>query len=227
MAAINGGCAGIGMLQALCCDVRFAAEGARFTTAYARRGMPAEYAFAWLLPRLIGIPRALDLLLSARTFDAREAEHLGLVARVVPADELVAAAHAYAADLAANCSPRSMAAIRGQVYGDLDRTFDEAMAYSKRLMQDFAATPDLPEGVASFRERRPPAFPPLDPGWSAAGLAAPAAVAARRGPRRAPVAQGDHRSARRSRRESPTTTSSTHPVNICPMNEERPRATAR
>ena len=73
---------GIGLMQALNCDVRFAARGARFTTAYARRGLPAEYGSSWLLPRLIGVENALDLLLSARVVDADEAKALGLVSRV-------------------------------------------------------------------------------------------------------------------------------------------------
>ncbi|HEY3239645.1 MAG TPA: enoyl-CoA hydratase-related protein, partial [Acidimicrobiia bacterium] len=122
--AINGACAGIGLGQALNCDVRFAARGARFTTAYARRGLPAEYGLSWLLPRLIGVEKALDLLLSARVFDADEAKELGLVSRVCDPGTVLREAQAYARDLAANCSPRSMAAMRMQVYGDLSRDFE-------------------------------------------------------------------------------------------------------
>jgi enoyl-CoA hydratase/carnithine racemase len=162
VAAINGACAGIGLMQALNCDVRFAALGARFTTAYARRGLPAEYGSSWLLPRLIGVENALDLLLSARIFDADEAKALGLVSRVTDRESVVAEAQAYAADLAANCSPRSMAAIRRQIYGDLSRSFDESMSQTLVLMRDFSQSPDFVEGVASFAEKRPAAFPPLD-----------------------------------------------------------------
>ncbi|MGH9005546.1 MAG: enoyl-CoA hydratase-related protein, partial [Acidimicrobiia bacterium] len=114
IAAINGACAAIGLTQALNCDVRFAARGARFTTAYARRGLPAEYGTSWLLPRLIGVEKALDLLMSARVFEADEARDLGLVSRVCDPETVLAEAQAYAADMAANCSPRSMAAMRAQ-----------------------------------------------------------------------------------------------------------------
>lgn len=169
IAAINGACAGIGLTQAINCDVRFAARGARFSTAYARRGLPAEYGSSWLLPRLIGVENALDLLLSARVFDADEAKALGLVSRVCDLDAVVGDAQAYARDLAAHCSPRSMAAIRRQVYGDLSRSFDESMVHTLALMQEFAGNADFVEGVASFVEKRPPDFAGLDPTFRVLG----------------------------------------------------------
>jgi len=167
VAAINGACAGIGLVQALNCDVRFAARGARFSTAYARRGLPAEYGTSWVLPRLIGLERALDLLLSARTFDADEALSLGLVSRVTEPGEVVAQATAYARDLARSCSPRSMAAIRRQVWADAGRGWAEANEAWLAVMRQYndPANPDLTEGVASFVEKRPPAFPPLPADW--------------------------------------------------------------
>ncbi|MGH9040218.1 MAG: enoyl-CoA hydratase-related protein [Acidimicrobiia bacterium] len=164
--AVNGACAGIGLNQALCCDVRFAARGARFTTAYARRGLPAEYGTSWLLPRLIGVERALDLLLSGRVFEADEARELGLVSRVCDPDSVLADAQDYARDLAANCSPAAMAAIRLQVYGDLSRSFEESLERSVAAMLDFASSADFAEGVASYAERRPARFEPLDPDFS-------------------------------------------------------------
>ena len=163
IAAINGACAGIGLNQALNCDVRFAARGARFSTSFARRGLPAEYGMSWLLPRLIGVENALDLLLSGRVFDADEAKALGLVSRVCEPEQVLGEARAYAADLAASCSPRAMAAIRAQVYGDLSANAGEAMARSVAALQAFTGHPDFAEGVASFVERRPPTFAPLDP----------------------------------------------------------------
>jgi enoyl-CoA hydratase/carnithine racemase len=169
LAAINGACAGIGLMQALNCDVRFAARGARFTTAYARRGLPAEYGSSWLLPRLIGPERALDLLLSGRVFEADEAKELGLVSRVCAPDVLLDEVRSYACDLAAHCSPRSMAAIRRQVYGDLSRGFSDSMVNTLALMQEFAGNPDFAEGVASFVEKRSPVFEGLDPTWRAPG----------------------------------------------------------
>jgi enoyl-CoA hydratase/carnithine racemase len=163
IAAINGACAGLGLHHALMCDVRFAARGARFSTAYAQRGLPAENGISWLLPRLIGVENALDLLLSARVFDADEAKVMGLVSRVCEPGEVLGAAQAYACDLAARCSPRSMAAVRAQVYADLSRDLDEAVIDAVRLMHELAGYPDVGEGVASFTEKRPPRFAPLDP----------------------------------------------------------------
>jgi enoyl-CoA hydratase/carnithine racemase len=165
IAAVNGSCAGIGLLQALLCDLRFAAEGARFSTSYARRGLPAEYGLSWFLPRMIGVENALDLLLSARRFDAREAKELGVISRVCDADDVLAQAQSYAADLARHCSPRSLAMIRRQVYGDLSRRFDESMVQTIALMREALQSDDFHEGVASFIERRDPHFAPLDPNF--------------------------------------------------------------
>jgi enoyl-CoA hydratase/carnithine racemase len=161
IAAINGACAGIGLVQALMCDVRFAARGARFSTAFARRGLAAEYAISWVLPRYVGVEHALDLLLSARTFEAEEAHRLGLVSRLCEPEDVLSSAQAYAADLAANCAPAAMAAIRHQVYTDLDGGLEDAMARALLLMKVTNASPDLAEGVASFVERRPPSFGPI------------------------------------------------------------------
>jgi len=168
--AINGGCAGIGFIQALMCDVRFAARDARFSTAYARIGLPAEYGSAWILPRLIGMEKALDLLLSARRFGAEEAQSLGVVSRVCEPHEVVTAAQAYAADLAQHCSPRSMAAIRRQVWGDLSKGYLQANEDWLEVMRVYnvkADNPDLAEGVAAFREKRLPNFAPLPPSFEA------------------------------------------------------------
>lgn len=126
IAAINGACAGYGLTQALMCDVRFAAAGAKFTTSFARRGLIAEYGISWILPRVVGWSAALDLLLSGRVFYADEAAELGLVNKVVRHDELLPHALAYAEDLAANCSPSSMAIIKRQLYGDAGRDLFEA-----------------------------------------------------------------------------------------------------
>ena len=161
IAAINGACAGIGLVQALICDVRFAARGARMTTAFTRRGLAAEYNLAYVLPRLIGLEHALDLLLSGRTFDADEARALGLVSRVVEPESLLDEARAYARDVARNCSPRAMAVVRHQVYGDLDRDFVGALRRSYAAMEHFAGSADFREGVASFTEKRSPKFDSL------------------------------------------------------------------
>jgi enoyl-CoA hydratase/carnithine racemase len=165
VAAINGACAGMGLTMALVCDVRFAAEGAKFTTSFARRGLIAEYGISWILPRVVGWGTALDLLLSGRVFFAEEAAELGLVKEVVPPEDLLPRAIAYAEDIAANCAPSSLAVIKQQVYADTMRDVFEASAVAEKLMHESMLRPDFIEGITSFFEKRPPDFPPLsDPG---------------------------------------------------------------
>lgn len=161
IAAINGSVAGLGLVQALMCDMRFAAAGAKITTAFARRGLVAEQGISWLLPRLIGHAAAFDLLFSARVLLAEEAAQMGLVNKVLPAEELLDYALAYARDIAANCSPASLATIKSQVYGHLQADFEAALAESGRLVTAAVAAPDFREGVAAFMERRAPRFAPL------------------------------------------------------------------
>jgi enoyl-CoA hydratase/carnithine racemase len=161
LAAINGPCAGIGLVQALMCDLRFAARGAKLTTAFARRGLVAEHGISWLLPRLIGPARALDLLLSGRVVLAEEALELGLVNKVFGQDELLDCTLAYAHDLVTNCSPASMARMKQQVYADLERGLGEATEEADRLMLESFMAPDFAEGVHSFLERRSPSFAAL------------------------------------------------------------------
>ena len=131
IAAINGSCVGIGLTQALMCDVRFAAAGAKFAAVFARRGLIAEFGISWILPRLTSWGVALDLLLSGRTFLAEEAAELGLVKEVVAPENLMERALDYAEDIAANCSPASMAVIKRQVYGDATRDVVEATRPSR------------------------------------------------------------------------------------------------
>jgi enoyl-CoA hydratase/carnithine racemase len=161
IAAVNGACAGLGLVIALCCDIRFAAAGAKFTSAFARRGLIAEYGSSWLLPRLVGTARALDILLSARVFLAEEALEMGLVNRVVAPDQVVNAATAYALDLATNCPPASMAVIKRQVYRHSATDLEAAVQESIKLMEESLTTEDFKEGVASYVEQRPPRFRPL------------------------------------------------------------------
>ncbi|BBZ24390.1 enoyl-CoA hydratase [Mycolicibacter hiberniae] len=161
IAAINGSCVGIGLTHALMCDVRFAAAGAKFATAFTRRGLIAEYGISWILPRLAGWGAAMDLLLSGRTFLAEEARELGLVSQVVAPDLLVQRAMDYARDLAAHCSPASLAVIKAQAYGDALDDVAAVTARAEALMYESLARPDVIEGVTSFLQKRPPNFPPL------------------------------------------------------------------
>jgi enoyl-CoA hydratase/carnithine racemase len=158
IAAINGACAGIGLIQACAADIRFAARGVKFTTAFARRGLPAENSLSWLLPRLVGTGTAMDLLLSSRVFLAEEAQALGLVDRLCEPDKVLPEALAYATDMALNCSPRSMAAIKEQVLGDWERTAEESRLHALELLGELREQPDFTEGVRSYTDKRAPDF---------------------------------------------------------------------
>ncbi len=161
IAAINGPCVGIGFTQALMCDVRFAAAGAKFGAVFVRRGLIAEFGVSWILPRLVGWGVALDLLLSGRTFLADEAARLGLVKEVVPPEDLLGRVLEYAEDIAGYCSPTAMAVIKRQAYGDATRDVVTATADAEALMWEALPRTDVLEGIVSFLQKRPPQFPSL------------------------------------------------------------------
>jgi enoyl-CoA hydratase/carnithine racemase len=163
IAAINGPAAGLGLVMALLCDLRFAAAGAKLTTAFVRRGLIAEHGISWILPRLVGPARALDLLFSGRVVLAEEAERLGLVNAVHPPEELLDRTLDYARELATWSSPTSMAVMKRQVYAHLDADCGPALEESNALMLESFGRADFREGVASFVEGRPPAFEGLGP----------------------------------------------------------------
>lgn len=156
--AINGPCAGLGLVMALYTDVRIAAESAVFTTAFARRGLIAEHGISWVLPRLVGQAAALDLMLSARKVRSDEALRMGLVNRVCPDDELMDTVRAYAEDLADNVSPRSMAVMKRQLYTTPFQNLEQAVEDGNREMLASFDSEDFKEGVAHFIEKRPAQF---------------------------------------------------------------------
>ena len=159
--AINGPCAGLGLCVALYCDIRFAASSALFVTAFVQRGLVAEHGISWILPRLVGTANAMDLLLSGRRVPADEAEKIGLINRTMADEELLPHAQAYVRELAAKCSPTSMAIMKRQVYEHLQASLGHAYDQSDTLMRRSFAHPDMKEGIDSYVERRAPNFPRL------------------------------------------------------------------
>ena len=157
IAGINGPVAGIGVVLACYCDLRFMAAGAKLATSFARRGLIAEHGIGWLLPRLIGPMNALDLLYSARTVEAEEAAAMGLV-RVLPAEGFAAAVQARAAEIANLSSPRSTRIIKKLVYEAMFQSLAEATVAANREQEICRDTEDFREGVAHFMEKRKPKF---------------------------------------------------------------------
>lgn len=158
IAAINGPAAGLGLIMALYCDIRFAADSAVFTTAFSRRGLIAEHGISWLLPALVGHAHALDLLLSARKVGAAEAHAMGLVNQVHAADQLMTAVQGYAREMAEFASPRSVRVMKQQVYRAIQQSLEDATLLANAEMPGSFASADFKEGVQHFVEKRPPRF---------------------------------------------------------------------
>ena len=161
IAAVNGACAGLGLSIALLCDMRFAAAGAKFVTSFSQRGLVAEHGQSWILPRIVGPSRALDLLWSSRRVLADEALSLGLVDRVCDDGASLKDALAYVEQLAASTAPVSLQVMKKQIYRHMNMSLGEAMAESNELMAASLVRDDFKEGVASFMEKRPPRFAPV------------------------------------------------------------------
>jgi enoyl-CoA hydratase/carnithine racemase len=164
IAAVNGVGAGGGFILAMMCDLRFMAENASLITVFSKRGLIAEHGASWILPRMVGLSRALDLLWSSRKVEAAEAYRIGLADRVVPAEDLLSAVEAYVAEMAAIVSPRAVAVMKSQVLAALDQSFDEAATETAEVMAKALRHADAAEGAASFVERRGPRFAPWPAG---------------------------------------------------------------
>ena len=158
IAAINGPVVGLGLVITLYCDLRLASDSARFGTAFAQRGLIAEYGMAWMLPRLVGHANALELLFTTRMIDAAEALRMGLVNQIYPQAAFLESVQKYAMDLAANVSPRSLRVIKRQVYAAMFQTLAESFESSEQEMLASLKSEDFKEGVAHFIEKRAPAF---------------------------------------------------------------------
>lgn len=158
VAAVNGAAAGMGMAYALLCDMRFVDKNAKFTTAFSQRGLVAEHAMSWVLPRLIGTSKALDLLWSSHKFDGVEAKELGIADRLCEPGKSVNDAKAYLTELAQVASPTSLMIMKQQIYKHVDMPLGPAMEETVRLMNESLTREDFREGVRSFIERRAPRF---------------------------------------------------------------------
>jgi enoyl-CoA hydratase/carnithine racemase len=159
IAAINGPCVGLGLVRALYCDVRFVSAGTTLATAFVQRGLVAEHGTAWLLPRIVGWSRALDLMMSSRPVDAEEAAAIGLVDHVV--DDALAAALEYAREVVRTCSPAAMRDAKRQIWGDVTKSLRESIDKAAVLLQASLTRPDVAESVIAYMDKRDPNFPPL------------------------------------------------------------------
>jgi enoyl-CoA hydratase/carnithine racemase len=158
IAAVNGAVAGVGLPLALFCDMRFFGESGYVSSSFSKRGLIAEAGTAWILPKLVGLDTAFDILYSSRRVYGKEAKEMKLATRVYPDEDLLQATVSYINDLAENCSPASMAGMKSQLYRDLFRDPTESFRDAHRLTKASLKTSDFREGVKSFLEKRKPAF---------------------------------------------------------------------
>jgi len=159
IAAMNGPAAGVGLALACFADLRFAVPGVKFTTAHGKLNLPAEYGLSWMLPKIVGLGRANDLLLTSRVFTSDEALTLGFVNQIFEPEALMEQTREYAHQLIASVSPNSLRQTRWQIYKDLHRDVASAILESERLIEDMAKEEDFKEGIAALVEKRPPQWP--------------------------------------------------------------------
>lgn len=158
IAAINGPAAGVGLVLAAFADLRFAVPGAKFTAAHGRFNFPAEFGLSWVLPRIVGLTHANDILLSSRVFTSEEALAMGFLNRLVPPDELMAQVRDYATTLARTVAPGSARESKRQIYRDLHRDAAASVVAAERLLESMIREPDYKEGVRAWSDKRPPAW---------------------------------------------------------------------
>lgn len=158
--ALNGSAVGLGLTLPLQWDIRVMAEDGKYGFVFPRRGITPEAASAWLLPRLVGMSVATELLLTGRFFSGREAASIGLATRAVPADEVLSTALEIANDIATNCSPLAVALTK-RMLRDFAAESDRERAWSTdwELFRWIGRQPDAVEGVTSFLEKRSPQWP--------------------------------------------------------------------
>jgi enoyl-CoA hydratase/carnithine racemase len=158
IAAINGHAIGVGLTMTTLCDIRLVAEDAKLAFAFVRRGVVPELASHAIVPRIVGFSNAADLLLSGRTFSGREAAHLGLASRALPADKVLPAALELARDIARNTAPVSVALAKRLLWEGITASVPEMLAKEMPIFAWAAHQADAVEGVRSFVEKREPAW---------------------------------------------------------------------
>tara|TARA_R110002110_G_scaffold2582_9_gene12230 strand:- start:8441 stop:9277 length:837 start_codon:yes stop_codon:yes gene_type:complete len=154
IAAINGAAAGIGVVLAAFADLRFAVKGAKFTTAHGRFNFPAEFGLSWVLPRIVGLTHANDLLLSSRVFLAEEAIEMGFLNKCLEPEALMPTVYEYARMLTQS-APGSLRETKWQIYSDQHRSAGAAVKDAERLLEAMAQHPDYKEGIKAWMEKRP------------------------------------------------------------------------
>jgi enoyl-CoA hydratase/carnithine racemase len=162
VAAINGPAAGVGLALPCFADIRFAVPGVKFTTAHGKLNLPAEYGLSWMLPRIMGLGRANDLLLTSRVFTSDEAFSLGFVNALFEPQELMAQTYAYVRNMIETVSPNSLRQTRWQIYRDLHRDVAASVNESETLLNQMMGEADYQEGVRAFVEKRRPQWPSLN-----------------------------------------------------------------
>ena len=157
IAALNGAVAGVGATLPMQWDIRLAGESTRIGFVFVRRGLVPEAACSWMLPRIIGMSRAAELLLTGRLVPAREALEIGLVSQVVPDADLLSTAQAMARDIAVNTAPVAVALTKRMLWanaGEADPVAAEAL--DGAVFRWTTQSPDAREGIRAFTEKRVP-----------------------------------------------------------------------
>ncbi len=161
VAAINGPAAGVGLALPCFCDLRFAVPGVKFTTAHGKLNLPAEYGLSWMLPRIMGLGRANDILLTSRVFLSDEAYELGFVNALFAPHELLPKTYEYVQSMIRTVSPNSLRQTRWQIYRDLHRDVASSVMESEELLNRMMGEADYKEGIRAFMEKRAPDWPSL------------------------------------------------------------------
>jgi enoyl-CoA hydratase/carnithine racemase len=158
IAAINGACVGLGFTHCLYYDIRIASERAKMGLIFVRRGLAIEHGASWMLPRIVGLAKAVELAVTGRLVDAREALDMGLVSRVVPHEKLMETAREMAGEIAHGCSPLGVAEAKRLLYGHMFTDLSSAIREDDESMTTMTHSEDFKEGLQAFVEKRPPRF---------------------------------------------------------------------